>query len=100
MIDTSIPEGEEDDGYVSRSKRRAERKDNQARLEKLANTLAKLPAQALAKLDLDEEIQREALAFGQIRKGSGLARQRKRVAGLLRTLDLDELEAALDKIKR
>ena len=96
MIDTSVPEEEVEVG-LSRTKRTAERKDLQARLETLGKRLAKLPVERLQALDLDEVLEREVKLLATTKKGSGLARQRKRVAGLLRPLDLDELEAKLDR---
>jgi ribosomal 50S subunit-associated protein YjgA (DUF615 family) len=94
MIDTSVPE-EEVDPASSRTKQRAVRKDLQERLESLGAALAKLPPKKLAPFELGEELEREIISFASMRKGSALARQRKRVAGLLRPLDLDAIEARL-----
>ena len=95
MVDTSVPEEEMEVGQ-SRTKARKERKDFQSRLETLAIRLATLPPKAVAKLDLGVEAEREIAQLAGQKKGSALARQRKRVAGLLRHLDLDALEETLE----
>ena len=97
MVDTHVPEHEEDVG-PSRSKQRAVRKDQQGRLESLANQLAELSDRARARLELDEPIEREVRALALVDPGSAMARQRRRVATLLRALDLDDLEARVHDV--
>lgn len=99
MFDAS-GEREESDGeeFVSRSKKRAARKDQQARLEALAVRLAKLSPAKRAPLELDEVTERELGVLQGMKAGSALARQRKRVAGLMRHLDLDDLEKRVERL--
>ena len=91
MVDTSQPEHEVEVG-PSRSERRAVRKDAQARLEAVGLALTRLTPAALAGLQLGEELGDEVRRLAELGPGSALARQRRRVAGLLRHLDLDALE--------
>jgi len=100
MIDTSLPEAEEEVG-PSRTKKRAKRKDHAARLEALATTLARLPNERRARLALEGDLADAVQMLSTIKKGSGMARQRRRVAGLLRELDddaLDDLESRAARV--
>ncbi|MAQ13965.1 MAG: hypothetical protein CMN30_04115 [Sandaracinus sp.] len=99
MVDTSVREEDIELGQ-SRTKARKERKDLQSRLEALAMRLAKTPPHIVAGLDLGVEAEREIAQLASQKKGSALARQRKRVGGVLRTMDLDEIEAALEAKNR
>ena len=91
MIDTSTDEYE-DDEFVSRTKRRAVRKDNQARLEGMTMILRGLRDPILVELDLGEELTKEVRLFAKMSVGGAFARQRRRIASLLRVVDMDELE--------
>ena len=97
MIDTSVPEHEEE-VPPSRSKKREVRKQNKVRLEDLAARLTKLRAGDLAALELGENIEREVVMLRDLKRGHALARQRRLVASLLRPFDLDELEARLGDV--
>lgn len=99
MIDTSIAEEDVEVG-PSRTDARKERKAHQARLETLATRLADLPPDRLARFELDEPTAKAVVELANTKRGSALARQRRRVAKLLRPLDLDAIEAALDGISR
>jgi len=99
MIDTSVPEEEEAVG-PSRTDARKERKAMQARLERLAVRLAAVPLDQLPRFGLDEPAAKAIAELASTKRGSALARQRRRVAGLLRSMDLDALEAALDAVRR
>lgn len=99
MIDTSVPEEEEEVGQ-SRSKARKELKEHQARLETLATRLAGLPAERRKAFDLDEHTEKAIAILAGAKKGSAMARQRRAVAKLLRLADLDAIEARLDTISR
>ncbi len=96
MVDTSTGEfdGEQ---KPSRSEQRIERKALQARLEALGYRLTRLSTGDLAKLDLGEELEREVAALATVRVGSARARQRRRVAGLLRAFDLDAFEERVEQ---
>ncbi|HHH29512.1 MAG TPA: DUF615 domain-containing protein [Polyangiaceae bacterium] len=94
MIDTSVPEDEVDLG-PSRTDKRTERKNRHARIDALARRLAALPERSLLALDLGESIERELRVLGSLSAGGALPRQRRRVASLLRPLDLDEVEQRL-----
>ena len=91
MIDTSTVEEEEEVG-PSRTQVRAERKSEQDRREVLAMMLCKLREKVLLKLDLGVDVEKEVRILGELKKGSALARQRRRVASALRLLDLEEIE--------
>ena len=75
-----------------RTQVRNERKNEQERREVLAMMLAKLREKVLLKLDLGVDIEKEVYILSELKKGSALARQRRRVASALRLLDLDEIE--------
>ncbi len=99
MIDTSVPEEDVEVG-PSRTDARKERKAFQARLETLATRLAALPTDRLSAFELDEPTAKAVVQLASTKKGSALARQRRRVAKLLRPLDLDAVEAKLDGMSR
>lgn len=94
-IDTSVPEDEVEVG-PSRSKKRAARKDEKARLEALGHRLTTLPQRAFESLALDGETVREVRTLAAMGLGSALAQQRRRVARMLREYDLDELEQRVE----
>lgn len=91
MVDTSVPE-EEDEVGASRSTKRVERREVQDRLEALGARLTTLTERGFASLELGEEIANELAQLMALSSGSALARQRRRVAALLRGHDLDDLE--------
>jgi ribosomal 50S subunit-associated protein YjgA (DUF615 family) len=99
MIDTSVPEQEVEVGR-SRTKARAELKDHQARLESLATQLATLPPERRRAFEFGKELDEAVALLASSKKGSALARQRKRVAKLLRPLDLDAIEARLATVAK
>ncbi|MEM6958194.1 MAG: DUF615 domain-containing protein [Myxococcota bacterium] len=99
MIDTSIDEADEE-VPLSRTKQRALRKDLQGRLDGIAKRLAKLRREEIEALGLGEDVAREVALLAKMRVGSSFARQRRRVAGLLRDVDLDALEANLERAFR
>ena len=98
MVDTSVPEHEEVVG-ASRGEKRAVNKDRQARLEAVALRLTILTPRALTSLDLGEDIESEVRLLISLSAGqrSALVRQRRRVASLLRPLDLDETERRVEE---
>ncbi len=97
LFDTTAEE--EFDDRPSRTKLRAERKDLQSRLESLAVKLAKVVPERREVFAFDEVTERELGVLAKMRPGSAMARQRKRVAGLLRHLDLDVVERHLAQMK-
>ena len=100
MFDTSMTDEDLEYG-TSRTKLRAERKDHQARLEALAMRLARIAENekkfAALDLELEDGTEEQLRGLAMMKAGSALARQRRRVASLLRHLDLDEIEKRLDK---
>ena len=90
-------EGATEQDLVSRTKLKQERKDYQARLDAITERLTNLPPKVVALFELGEEIQDEVKILVNQKKGSALARQRKRVAGLLRAFDIDEIEKRVDE---
>jgi len=99
MVDTSVAEEDVEVGD-SRTKARKELKAHQARLEALATRLAALPAQRRKPFELGEEVDKELAVLSSAKKGSALARQRRLVAKLIRSLDLDAIEERLDTVSR
>lgn len=95
MVDTNVPEHEELVGD-SRTKKRVERKGLQSRLEALGNRLAGLPLRVLVSLELGEELEADVRMLSTLESGSALTRQRRRVAGYLRELDLDALDQRIE----
>jgi len=98
MIDTSVPEHEEVLG-TSRSEQRVVRKDQQSRLEALAKRLTTLTPRALAGLEIGEQNEAEVRLLATLSVGDRgpATRQRRRVASLLRPLDLDEMERRVEE---
>lgn len=97
-VDTSVPEHEEEVG-PSRSKQREARKALKARLESIAFNLTRLPERALSRLELGDAIDDEVGQLREMSVGPAFARQRRRLVGLLRELDLDELEGQIEIVE-
>lgn len=97
MVDTSVPEHEIEVG-LSRKRKRVARHELQARLEGMGERLAGLSDEARAKLELSDELETELARLREMGFGSSLPRQRRRVAGFLREMDLDDLERRLDEV--
>ena len=95
MVDTSVPEHEEEVG-PSRTQKRAARKDQMGRLEALADRLTTLSERAMQRLALDPETEREVRQLGDLGPGGALSRQRRRLARMLKDHDLDALERRVD----
>lgn len=98
MVDTSVPEHEVEVG-PSRKRQRAARLDLAARLESMGARLAALSVGGRAKLELGEELEAELAILRNMGFGKALPRQRRRVAGFLRALDLDDLERRLEEVE-
>ncbi len=95
MVDTSVPEHEEEVG-PSRTQRRAARKDQMGRLEALADRLTTLSERAFERLALDPETTWEVHQLAALSPGSAFLRQRRRLARRLREHDLEAFERRVD----
>jgi ribosome-associated protein len=92
----SAPEDDDDLGSARESSR--ERSARMREIAAIANKLVKLQPAQLANVPLSEELA-EAVADGQRFTKNALARQLRRIAGLLRATELAPIEAALREIE-
>ncbi|GAL06407.1 ribosome biogenesis factor YjgA [Photobacterium aphoticum] len=86
-------EEEEEIIWVSKS----EMKRDMEALQKMGEELAELKPGALAKVPLDEEL-REAIKDAQRFKNEARRRQLQRIGKLMRQVDIEPIQVALDKL--
>lgn len=96
MIDTRVPEHEEEVG-PSRTERRAQRKRTQADLDDLAERLAALPSPTLSALGLEAAVVDSVRLLARLDPGSARVRQRKFVRRQLRGRDLEALSEQVER---
>ena len=98
--DAVVSDRDDDDGGESRRQiaRRMQRAAGD-RSARIAQALMKLPASALGKLGLDEELREKVVRARAVTAHIARRRSERALAGELRRVDLFELEARLEKVR-
>lgn len=91
--------GPDDDGDSRRQVARRARRDAGVDSARLAHALMKLPASALGKLGLDEDLRVDVVRARAITAQIARRRAERSLAGALRRVDLEALEARLESVR-